>query len=160
MTFGKAKEEDKELILKLYREAIGSEGCTWSMEYPNESNIENDFKRDALLCLKDCEGEIVGAVSIDDDRLVEELTCWDRELKPAAELARLVVKEDCRNQGIARVLLKSAMDELRQRGYKAVHFLVSKTNYRALNSYAKLDFVKKGDSDLFGENWWCYEKRI
>lgn len=160
MDFGLAKEEDKEQILSLYRSVIGSQGCTWSMDYPNQEMMQGDFKREALFVLKNHENEIVGAVSVDDDRVVEELSCWSEELRPGAELARLVVKESYQNQGIARVLIRSVQEVLRERGYKSVHFLVSKSNERALRSYAKLNFAKKGDADLFGEHWWCYEKPL
>lgn len=43
---------------------------------------------------------------------------------------------------------------------KGVHFLVSKTNERAMRSYQKLNFKKCGESDLYGEDWWCYEKAL
>lgn len=160
LQFKTATKDDIEEIMKLYRNAIGSEGCTWSMDYPNEEIAQGDLKRNALFCLKNQAEEIVGAISIDDDKVVEELDCWSENLKPGAELARLVVKEAYQNQSIARMLLTCAMEELVKRGYKSVHFLVSKTNERALRSYAKLNFVNRGEADLFGEHWWCYEKGL
>lgn len=159
-TFMLATANDKHEILSLYRQAIGSDGCTWSMDYPNEEILDGDLERDALFVLKNHKNEIIGAISIDADMAVENLPCWSKELKPGAELARLVVKESCRNQGIARILLASAMEELKKRQYKSVHFLVSKTHERALRSYAKLKFEKKGETDLFGGDWWCYEKAL
>ena len=160
MQFLLADKEEKALIFSLYRSVIGSEGCTWSEDYPNEEIMEDDFRRDALFVLKDEQGEIVGAVSIDDDKVVEGFGCWSQALKPGAELARLVVKETHQNRGLARILLQEAMKILRERGYQSVHFLVSKTNERALRSYAKLQFDNKGECDLFGEHWWCYEKEL
>lgn len=160
MNFINAEKKDVKEIVKLYRAAIGSLGCTWSMDYPNADLALEDWERDALFCLKNDNGEIIGAISIDDDKVVEELSCWTRRLQPGAELARLVVKEDYQRQGIARMLLTYAMQELAKRGYRSVHFLVSKTNYRAIRSYSKLDFLNCGDADLFGEHWWCYEKEL
>jgi ribosomal protein S18 acetylase RimI-like enzyme len=130
------------------------------MDYPNEEILQGDFEREALFVLKKEDGELVGAVSVDDDKVVEELACWSKELQPAAELARLAVKEAYQNQGLARILIQSAQKILQERGCRSVHFLVSKTNERALRSYAKLNFTKKGDADLFGEHWWCYEKAL
>lgn len=160
MNFVLATAADVPEILKLYRSVIGSEGCTWSLDYPNKENIQNDLARNALFCMKTEEGEIIGAISIDDDPLVGKLDCWTAKLSPGGELARLVVKETCQNQSIARKLLQEGMRELKERGYKSVHFLVSKTNYRALRSYDRFQFEKKGESDLFGEHWWCYEKEL
>lgn len=159
LKFSMAGEKDKQEILYLYRKAIGTEGCTWSMDYPNEKILDGDFTRNALFVLKNDE-EIIGAISIDDDKVVEQLPCWEADLQPGAELARLVVKESCQNRGVARFLLQSVMEELRRMKYQSVHFLVSKTNYRAINSYAKLCFDRKGEAELFGEHWWCYEKKL
>lgn len=160
MNFTRATAQDAQEILKLYRSAMGSEGCTWSLDYPNEENIQNDLARNALFCMKTEKGEIIGAISIDDDKEIEQLSCWSEELKPSGELARLVVKESYQNQSIARKLLQAGMKECKKIGCKSVHFLVSKTNYRALYSYDKLQFETKGESDLFGECWWCYEKEL
>lgn len=160
MNFRNAAKNDIVEIMKLYHAAIGSEGCTWSADYPNEAITQNDLERNALFCLQNETGEIIGAISIDDDKVVEMLPCWTEKLRPGAELARLVVKEEYQNQGIARMLLKCAMQELVKRGYKSVHFLVSKTNKRAIRSYAKLNFTNCGETDLFGEHWWCYEKEL
>ena len=160
LNFKNAEKNDVKEIVKLYREVIGSPGCTWSMDYPDPTLARKDWERNALFCLKSDIGEIIGAISIDDDKVVEKLSCWTKRLKPGAELARLVVKEDYQNQGIARMLLMYAMQELAKRGYRSVHFLVSKTNYRAIRSYAKLNFSNCGGVDLFGEHWWCYEKEL
>ncbi len=160
MIFIEATEADKKEILELYRSVIGSEGCTWSMEYPNEDILDGDLNRRDLFCMKDENGKIIGGISVDDDKVVDALPCWSEELKPGAELARLVVKEGFQNQGVARLLLQHGMIELKRRGYKSVHFLVSKTNERAIRSYGKLEFQIKGECDLFGEHWWCYEKEL
>lgn len=160
MDFINATKEDKQEIAGLYQAAIGSPGCTWSPEYPNEEITEDDLVRNALFCLKTDAGEIIGAISIDNDAAVEGLSCWSGTLQPGAELARLVVKENYQNRGIARKILTFAMGELRKRGYKSVHFLVSKTHERALRSYAKLDFERRGEADLYGEHFWCYEKEL
>lgn len=160
MNFINAAKEDIQEITGLYQAAIGSPGCTWSSEYPNEKITEDDLARNALFCLKNDEGEIIGAISIDNDAVVENLPCWSDTLQPGAELARLVVKESYQNRGIARKLLTFAMEELQKRGYKGVHFLVSKTHERALRSYARLDFERRGEADLYGEHFWCYEKEL
>ena len=160
MNFTLATAQDAQEILNLYRSVMGSEGCTWSMDYPNEENVQNDLERKSLFCIKTQTGEIIGAVSIDDDRNVETLTCWAKELSPGGELARLVVKEAYQNQGIARKLLLEGMEELRKRGYKSIHLLVSKENHRAIRSYAAFQFQNKGEVEMFSNCWWCYEKEL
>lgn len=156
----KATKKDEAEILALYRSLAGTEFCAWTENYPNEIEIEGDLSRDALFCLRDTENRIIGVISIDDDKEVENLSCWSEALKPAAELSRLGVRVESQNQGIARQLLQYGMDELKARGYKSVHFLVCKTNKKAIRSYDKLHFNIVGQCELFGENWWCYEKAL
>lgn len=160
MIFTKALESDKKAILAMYRAAIGEPGSTWTYEYPNEEYLQGDFERGDLFCLKNEAGEVVGAISIDKDEIADSLSCWSKELTPSAEFARLVVRKDYQNQGLARVMLKSLMEEAKKRGYKSAHFLVSKTNERALRSYEKLNFDRVGECDLYEGDWWCYEKRL
>lgn len=160
MEFILATKEDKVEIMKLYRDAIGSDGCTWSMEYPSDETFESDICRESLFCMKTQQGEIVGAISIDDDRLVQELSCWNKSLYPMAELARLVVKETYRNQGIAPQLIEAVMPYLEKRGFQSAGYLLSKRHIKALQAYRKLEFVRVGECDLYEHDWWCYQKRL
>ena len=157
MVFLQAKEADLEEITGLYKSAIGSMGCTWNENYPSYEHTNGDLERGDLFCLKNENGEIVGAISIDDDDAVEELACWSPN---GAELSRLVVRETYQNQGIAGELLRFAMGVLRERGYSYVHFLVSKKHEKALRAYGKLRFDNVGQSDLYEGDWWCYEKKL
>ena len=159
MEFKVATKETRQELLALYRAAIGSEGCTWSVDYPNEELLNHDLERNGAFGLWNDE-ELIGAISIDEDAEVARLNCWSNKEIPQAELARLVIKESFRGQGLARQLLRLAMEELKRQGYQCVHFLVSKTNTIALRSYAPLRFERKGECDLYGEHWWCYEKRL
>lgn len=160
MQFKKATMEDADIIMNLYQDAMKEEWCTWHEGYPSLETISGDVARKGLFKVEDNKGEVVAAISIDEDPLVEELRCWSASKRPGAELARLVVRSDYRNQGVARKLLERGMEELRKRGYRSVHFLVSKTNERAIRSYSKLKFDNVGESDLFEEHWWCYEKAL
>lgn len=102
MALYQATIDDKPYIMALYTEAIGSEGCTWNEDYPSEETMDSDLARGDAYVWKDETGELLGAISIDDDHVVEELPCWSAQLQPAAEFARLVVREDARGQAIAR----------------------------------------------------------
>lgn len=124
------------------------------------SDIEGGMSRGAMFCLKDNNEKIIGVISIDYMKEIEELSCWTDALKPAAELTRLAVRLENQNQGVARILLQYGMDELKRRGKRSVHFLVCKTNKKAIRSYEKFHFDIVGECELFGEEWWCYEKGI
>lgn len=160
LNFTKATADDKEEILALYRSLVGTEYCVWTLDYPTEEEVEGDLSRDGLFCMKDSEGKIVGTISIDQDEAVEKLPCWSEALQPGAELSRLGVRIENQNQGIARKLLQHGMEELKRRGMKSVHFLVCKTNKKAIRSYDKLNFNVVGDCEMFGNVYWCYEKSL
>ena len=68
--------------------------------------------------------------------------------------------QEFQNQGIARELLAGVMEELKNRGYQAVHLLVAKDNVKALRSYDKLNFESVGECELWGHMYWCYEKAL
>ena len=155
------KESDLDIVRHFYRALAGTEFCAWTDIYPGEPELQSDFSRDSLFCIRDdVSGEIAGLVSIDDDPEVESIACWSEELQPSAEISRLGVAEKYQNRGIACELLAGAMEELRRRGCKSAHMLVAKDNVKALRSYEKLVFEKVGEYVLQGHDYWCFEKRL
>ena len=91
---------------------------------------------------------------------MEALACWDRELAPSGELARLAVLPSMQNRGLARIMLEYGMDELKRRGFRSVHFLVSKYNVKAIRSYARFGFRVVGECFMFEQEYMCYEKAL
>lgn len=160
MRFVHAGEEDADEILRLYRSLLDCEGCVWDVNYPSRKEIDFDLSRNSLFCLRDQNGTLAGVVSIDDDPEVERLACWSKELRPVAEVSRLGVSKEYQNQKIAARLLESAMEELRKRGYRAVHYLVCKEHIRARHAYERLEFRLVGETVLMGHNYLCYEKAL
>ena len=55
---------------------------------------------------------------------------------------------------------QSYLEELKKQGNKGVHLLVSKTNEKALRVYGKLGFVSVGECQLYGCDFWCYERSL
>ncbi len=155
-----AEPSDEEAVMAMYHAMIGTEGCTWSVEYPNEENFRSDVADERLFCLKSAEGGLVAVISIDKDPLVDELPVWTKLEAPSGELARLAVSTDFQNKGIARRMILAAMEVLRLRGYAGARYLVSKHHTKALASYAKLAFICMGESDLYDHEWYCYEKQL
>ena len=152
--------QDEKIIIALYRSAIGTEFCTWSLDYPNIDTFYMDVKDNNLFCICNEEGEIIGAVSIDKDDNTDGLDCWNKSLGKMGELSRMVIREDYQNKGIAPEFIKYVMEIMKSRGYKSVHYLVSKHHKKALKAYEKLEFTLVGESDLFEHEWFCYEKTL
>lgn len=150
-----AKTGDAKRILGFYHTFIGTEGCTWDEIYPGITEVTRDIEKENLFYIED-ENGIIATISIDSDRLVDALPLW--KIPDAAEAARLGVRPDMQNQGIARKMLTRLMEVMKDRGYKGIHFLVSPHNPAALASYATLGFTLAGQTCLYNHEWLCYEK--
>ena len=159
-TIMSAAEADKEEILVLYKSQIGQEYCAWDDHYPDLPEIDMDLSYDSLFVMKQDNGEIIAAISIDHDEQVEQLACWDPDLAPGGELARLAVKTAYQNQGIARQMIFYAMERLKERDYHSVHYLVNKYNEKALRSYRHLGLDEVGKCDLYEQEFLCFEKEL
>jgi len=151
---------DLKEIMELYHSVIGTEGCSWNEYYPDEEIIREDIEAGTLYCAKNNEGNIISAFALSEDEEVDELECWSKDILPVKEIMRLVVKLDYQNQGIARIMLQYGMDTLKEQGYEGVHFLVSKGNQKAIRSYSKLNFMNVGETTMFDNEWYCYEKKL
>ncbi|MCR5254763.1 MAG: GNAT family N-acetyltransferase [Acetatifactor sp.] len=154
-----ASEKDRKEIMALYKAQIGREFCPWTDHYPSDETIDYDFSRDALFVMKE-NGKILAAISLEEDEEVDVLDCWNRELAPSGELARLAVLPSEQNKGLARKMLNFGMEELKRRGYVATHFLVNKYNVKAIRSYDAFGFNVVGECHMYDQDFLCYEKKL
>lgn len=152
-----ATEADREQLLTLYKCQHGREYCPWEEDYPSNATIDVDLSKDNLFVMEK-DGEIIAAISVDEDEEVDELPYWNKELYPEGELARLAVLPEHQNKGYARIMLQFGMDELKRRGCLGIHILVNKYNVKALRSYAVFGFAQVGECHMFGQDFLCYEK--
>ena len=155
----KATAKDKDEILKLYKAQLGREYCPWNEYYPAMEEIDFDLSRDALLVMRE-EGKIIAAISIDDDDSVNNLECWTDELQPGGELSRLAVSPDCQGRGLAKEMIEKGLEELKNRSYKSLHFLVHRHNLKALKCYSAFPFNKVGECELYEQPMVCYEMEL
>ncbi|MGN0354796.1 MAG: GNAT family N-acetyltransferase [Muricoprocola sp.] len=153
-------ETEIDEIVALYRSALGTPGCVWTEEYPTREILLEDIRANALFGIKNDDGQIIAAIARDRDDDVDALPFWNKELSPVAELARLVVSNSYKNQGMARILIRQSMKELKKEGFHGVHYLVADKNMCAVRSYRALGFHFAGEVDMYGEHYLCYESRI
>ena len=104
----------------------------------------------------DVEGEVKG-ITPGEDKNVEMLSCWSRELVPSAEIARLCVRKDMQNQGIAKEMMQYVFEILKEEGKKGVHILVKTGHEAALSSYRAIGFRVVGKCILFDKDFVCME---
>lgn len=154
-----ATEEDRALILALYQAQKGREFCPWDEDYPSDETISFDLSRDSLFVMKEDNG-IIAAVSIEKDEDVDHLACWNRDLFPGGELARLAVDPSVQSRGIGRRMMEYGMEVLKERGFKSIHFLVNKYNVKAIKCYASFGFQVVGECFMYDQDFLCYEKAL
>ena len=51
-------------------------------------------------------GRIKAAVSIEEDDVVDRISCWDKNLEPVGELARVAVLPEEQSKGLGRIMLQ------------------------------------------------------
>ncbi|MCI5751515.1 MAG: GNAT family N-acetyltransferase [Oscillospiraceae bacterium] len=154
-----ASYEDKQEILELYRTMLYGP-ADWNEYYPNEDTIEFDLSRNALYVMKNDEGQIISAISIDEDEAVDSLDCWDRALFPGAEISRLCVRKDMQHQGIAKQMMRYVFEVLKKQCKKSVHILVKTGHTAAISSYGAIGFKTVGNCRLFDKDFVCMEKSL
>ncbi len=152
-----ATESDREEIMALYKEQLGREFCAWDEDYPSNETIDYDLSRDALFVMKE-DGKIIAAISIELDEDVDALECWNRDIFPGGELARIAVTPSMQGRGIARKMMQHGMDVLKERGFKSIHFLVNKYNQKAIRCYEVFGFDVVGECYMYDQDFLCYEK--
>lgn len=122
MRFRYAVQDDLDSILELYRECIGTEGCTWDEEYPDREICQRDITEGRLFVMED-EG-IVSAISFECSDDINAMPVWHGNNRTAVCMSRLAVRGNYRNQGIGRRMILRTMEELKEKGYKSVRYLV------------------------------------
>ncbi len=155
----RATEKDREELLSLYITQKGRKYCAWDEDYPSDETIDQDLEKDGLFVMRS-EGSIVAAISIEEDEAVAGLDCWDDDLSPMGELARLAVLPKLQGRGIGRIMMQYAMDELKKRGCKGIHILVNKENIKAIRCYAVFGFKKAGECHMYDQDFLCYERKL
>lgn len=154
-----ATEDDRSEILSLYKAQLGQEYCPWNENYPSDESIDTDLLRGNLFVMK-MHGRIKAAISIDEDEEVDSLSCWDDNLAPLGELARLAVLPEEQSKGLGRIMLQFGMEELKKRGFKGIHILVNKHNIKAIQCYAVFGFRMAGECSMYEQEFLCYEKEL
>ncbi len=153
LTFALARHEDIPEIVAVYRSLIGTPGCTWNMDYPDERNALEDIEGNALFLLKDG-GRIVAAASAG---ALDELGHLPWKPKNPCELARIGVVPDWQGRGVGTLMLRKIIEEMKARGFDGMCMLVSAQNPVALAMYGKIGIHKCGETFFYGSGYGCYQ---
>lgn len=153
-----AKKEDLRQILKMYRSVIGKPGCSWSVSYPNEVNLYEDFSTGNLYVLRKGK-KMIGAGSIVPKNELDDLDCWTHR-QNAREIARLVIAPEYQSKGYGKHLVRKLCHRLEKMGCQAVHLLASVDNHHALNLYRETGFRNVGQCRRYDHDYYAYERKL
>ena len=152
-----AEWNDAERVLFLYESAKESELCVWNESYPTSLEIEHDLETKNLYVMTDS-SKIIGAISIVPENELDGFDCWSN--KAGKEIARVVIDKAYQGQGLSLEMVRSIEVILRERGHKAIHLSVVKTNAPAYKTYLKAGFAVVGESQMYGNDYYLMEKTI
>ena len=154
--FSRAKKEDISEIMEFYSSLIGTPGCAWSLEYPTRELIERDILAESLYLIK--ENEML--ISVAFVGLEEELECFTWQSKNPADIARIGVILSRQGHGIGSFMLNKVIEEARKRGFDGIRMLVSKKNLSALALYDKNGFIRLDEVEMYGIDFYRYERLL
>lgn len=154
----KAKKEDLPEILRMYRSVIGKPCCTWSITYPNEATLYEDFRNNNLFVLWRGK-KIIGAGSVVSRNELDDLDCWKFTVD-TREIARIVIRSEYQGKGYGKHLVNKLCLRLERLGCKVVHILVAKENHHALNLYRECSFHCMGECHRFDHDFYAYERKL
>jgi len=153
-----AKKEELPEILKMYRSVIGKPGCNWSISYPNEITLQEDFRSGNLYVLGKGK-KIIGAGSIVPQNELDDILCWHFR-ENAREIARIVIAPEYQGKGYGKYLVNKLCRRLKKSSCNAVHLLVSTKNNHALNLYRETGFFSRGSVHRYEHDYYAFERKL
>lgn len=159
MEFRRAREEELDDVLELYKSVIGTEFCTWNEYYPGKEEIKMDYENNNLFVMMEG-NQILGALSVISENELDELEFWNVRDRAVREIARVVVNRRFRGKGIAYEMVKKIEYILKEEGCTAIHLLVACKNIPAYKTYMKAGFEVMGECDMYGNHYYACEKPL
>jgi ribosomal protein S18 acetylase RimI-like enzyme len=151
--FTLATQDDAFSILNFYHSLIGTPGCTWSMEYPDQETVNDDIINKSLYVLKE-DNEIIAVAFAG---VSDELRALKWSSENPCDLARIGVLSSRQNKGIGSLMLDKVIYTAKERGFDGIRMLVSKSNPSALALYTKKGFTACGETYMYEHDFYCYE---
>lgn len=159
MKFEQVAINEIDEVMKIYDSLRNDNLAGWNENYPDIEYIRRDIERKQMYCLKE-DDRIIACIAYAKDGQFDEVSLITTQYKPTIELSRLAVSKDHQNKGIAKQMINTLLQMLKQEGYKSVHYLVSEGNTPALRSYAHLQFEYLGKVDMYDMRFLCYAKML
>ena len=155
VNFRIAQWDDAQQVLSLYQSAKGGRFCVWNESYPSMAEIQHDLETTNLYVLTDG-SKLIGAISVVPENELDDFDCWS--CKEGSEIARVVVDKAYQGWGLAFEMVARTESILRERGCKAIHLSVVKSNIPACKTYEKAGFCVVGEEQIYKNDYYLMEK--
>lgn len=153
-----AKKKDLRQVMALYRSVIGKPGCNWSISYPNDATLHEDFSSGNLYVLKK-RRKLIGAASIVPKNELDDLQLWYYR-ENVREIARIIIAPEHQGKGHGKYMIRKLCQRLRRKGCRTIHLLVSTENNRAKNLYREIGFFSRGPVHRYDHDYYAYERKL
>ena len=102
--------------------------------------------------------KVIGAISIVTENELDGFDCWS--CKDSKEIARVVIDKNYQGHGLSFEMVQRIETILKNKGYKAIHLSVVKTNIPAYKTYIKAGFNVVGEAKMYGNDYYLMEKEM
>lgn len=153
--FRRARPEDAQQVLALYRNVMGSGFCVWNDGYPTMAEITHDLETGNLYVLAGSSG-LVGAISVVPENEMDGFDCWT--LNGGREIARVVIDRAWQGRGLAGDMVAGVTEVLRESGCRSIRLAVVKGHLPACKTYRRAGFAVVGQARMYGNDYELMEK--
>ncbi len=164
MIFRKAKTEDFNELLSLYKKGVASMKAAgieqWDENYPSDSIIKEDI-RNSHLYVAILDGEIAAVFSLNKNIDEEYKTAaWKNPDADYIAMHRLCVNPDLHRQGIGSACMTEIERIAREQGHNSVWLDTFSGNPKAMAMYEKLGFHQVGEAFWEKGRFVIFEKNL
>ena len=155
--FEPATLDDVNEILALYISKKGTPFCSWNEYYPTMVDIEADIAENNLFVYKNENGDIIGAVSLENAKSAENPNLAWSTMGKSIAFSRLCVANEYTGRGLGMDILGFAYTVVKERGYSYGRILASKDNDISMHMYTKKRYRATGECEMYGVDFIGFE---
>lgn len=132
----------------------------WDEHYPTRELVEQDIRENALFVVME-EEEIRACFSLRMESIPQYAQIrWGAPQARFCVLHRLCVDPEQQGKGIGRRAMAMAEEVARERGFQAIRLEAFAPNTASLRVYESCGYQARGEIDVWGMHFICYEKKI
>lgn len=152
--FRKATRHDFPKVYALKQAVIQTpySGMNWNDTYPSDKVLKNDIETESMFLLQTEDGQLLGAVSINDTYDIHYQSVNWQTPNPALYMHRLFIAPDHRGQHLGEILIGFVEKEALNRKYRSIRFDSCTSNYPAHRLYSRCGYIRCGQIPLTGKN--------